>query len=58
MKTSIRYDVKVYGDEYAVYSIVETSLGGSAANFVCKGSLEYCNGMAERMYEFTKGKAG
>lgn len=57
MKTSIRYEVRPYGEEYAVYSIVETILCGDAENYVCKGSLEYCKDTMNLLYDMMKRRA-
>lgn len=38
----IKYVIEYEGDIFTLYSIVDTTFGGSAKNFICEGSREYC----------------
>lgn len=46
----IRYEIRE-GERapFELWSIVETSLGGPAYNFICEGTYHYCNDVRKMM---------
>lgn len=46
---AISYEIRKVGYGFELVSVVETSFGGSAVNFVCGGSREYCEGIKRKL---------
>lgn len=44
----MKYKIEANADgSYTLYSIVETSFGGIAKNFICQGGYEYCGSILD-----------
>lgn len=43
------YFIEKTDTHYTLYSLVDTIFGGTAKNFVCEGTHEYCNKIKKRL---------